>query len=202
MAADILVYKADLVPVGEDQIQHLELTRELARKFNHHFGQTFPEPEAYVAQTARIKALSDPTKKMSKSIPGGTVALSEEPEQIRKLVRRAVTDAGPGDSGEMSPGVKNLFDLLEAFAEPDVVSTLKGDYDRGELRYVDLKDAVAEAMIVKLTPIREKRAELLANRREVIEVLGAGAEKARALARETIREVKERMGFILEEVRR
>lgn len=202
MAADILVYKADLVPVGEDQIQHLELTRELARKFNHHFGQTFPEPEAYVAQTARIKALSDPTKKMSKSIPGGAVALSEEPEQIRKLVRRAVTDAGPGDSGEMSPGVKNLFDLLEAFAEPDVVSTLKGDYDRGELRYVDLKDAVAEAMIVKLTPIREKRAELLANRREVIEVLGAGAEKARALARETIREVKERMGFILEEVRR
>ncbi|HLS91625.1 MAG TPA: tryptophan--tRNA ligase [Limnochordia bacterium] len=198
MAADILLYKADLVPVGDDQIQHLELTRDLARKFNHLFGQTFPEPEAYVPKTARIMALSDPTSKMSKSIPGGAVALAEEPEQIRKLVRRAVTDSGPGADGEMSPGVKNLFVLLEAFGSPEVVSALRDDYARGQLRYVDLKDAVAEAMIKKLTPIRERRAELLADRQKVIDILDAGAERARALARETLREVKERMGFTLE----
>ena len=95
MAADILLYKADLVPVGDDQIQHLELTREIARKVNHHFGATFPEPQPYITRAARIKALSDPTAKMSKSIPGGAVAVSEEPDQIRKLVRRAVTDTGP-----------------------------------------------------------------------------------------------------------
>jgi tryptophanyl-tRNA synthetase len=195
MAADILLYKADLVPVGEDQIQHLELTRDLARKFNHLFGHTFPEPEAYVPKTARIMALSDPTSKMSKSIPGGAVALSEEPDQIRKLVRRAVTDSGQGPDGEMSPGVKNLFVLLEAFGSPEVVSSLQDDYARGQLRYVDLKDAVAEAMIEKLTPIRQRRAELLADRQKVIDILDAGAEKARALARETLREVKERMGF-------
>src|SRR5690606_40422701 len=103
-----------------DQIQHLELTREIARKFNYHFGEIFPEPQAYVTRAARIKALSDPTAKMSKSIPGGAVAVAEEPDQIRKLVRRAVTDAGPQQDGEMSPGVQNLFVLLEALAPQEV----------------------------------------------------------------------------------
>src|SRR5690606_40257489 len=123
----------------------------------------FPEPQAYVTRAARIKALSDPTAKMSKSIPGGAVAVAEEPDQIRKLVRRAVTDTGPRQDGEMSPGVQNLFVLLEALAPHDVVDKFKGDYQRGELRYVELKDAVAEAMIRELTPIRERRAELLAD---------------------------------------
>lgn len=197
MASDILLYKADLVPVGDDQIQHLELTREIARKFNYHFGEIFPEPQAYVTRAARIKALSDPTAKMSKSIPGGAVAVAEEPDQIRKLVRRAVTDAGPQQDGEMSPGVQNLFVLLEALAPQEVVAKFRGDYDRGELRYVELKDAVAEAMIQELTPIRERRAELLADRKQIEEILGDGAQRARAIAKETIREVKERMGFRL-----
>lgn len=197
MAADIMLYKADLVPVGEDQIQHLELTREIVRKFNRLFGETFPEPQPHVTQAARVKALSDPTRKMSKSIPGGAVALAEEPEVIRKLVRRAVTDAGPQPAGEMSPGVKNLFLLLESFAAPDVVQKFKEDYDRGELRYVELKDAVAEAMIAGLAPIRERRAELLARREQLRELLNEGARCARRIAQETMREVRERMGLQL-----
>lgn len=195
MAADIMLYKAELVPVGDDQIQHLELTREIVRKFNRLFGETFPEPQPYVTQTARIKALSDPTSKMSKSIPGGAVAVAEEPEEIKKLVRRAVTDTGPSPSGEMSPGVKNLFVLLEAFAATDVVQKFRDDYEAGRLRYVELKDAVAEAMIAGLTPIRERRAQLLSNRSVIHEILHDGAKRARRVAQETMREVKERMGF-------
>jgi len=197
MAADIMLYKADLVPVGDDQIQHLELTREIVRKFNRLFGETFPEPQPYITQAARIKALSDPTSKMSKSIPGGAVALSEEPDEIRRLVRRAVTDAGPNETGEMSPGVRNLFVLLESFAAPDVVRKFKDDYDAGRLRYVELKDAVAEAMIAGLTPIRERRAELLADRKKIVSILEEGAKRARAVAQATMREVRERMGFKL-----
>lgn len=197
MAADIMLYKADLVPVGEDQIQHLELTREIVRKFNRLFGETFPEPQPYLTNAPRVKALTDPTSKMSKSIPGGAVALAEEPEEIRRLVRRAVTDSGPTPTGEMSPGVKNLFVLLEAFAAPEVVQKFKSDYDAGRLRYVELKEALAEAMIAALTPIRERRAELLANRSEIYEILYDGAKRARAVAQETMREVKERMGLKL-----
>src|SRR5690606_38159500 len=127
----------------------------------------------------------------------GAVALAEEPEVIRKLVRRAVTDAGPQPAGEMSPGVKNLFLLLESFAAPDVVQKFKEDYDRGELRYVELKDAVAEAMIAGLAPIRERRAELLARREQLRELLNEGARCARRIAQETMREVRERMGLQL-----
>lgn len=195
-AADILLYKADRVPVGDDQLQHIELTRDIARKFNHLFGPTFPEAEAIVTQTPRIMALSDPTSKMSKSIPGGTVAITDEPEAIRKAVRRAVTDTGPRQEGEMSPGVRNLFVLLEAFAGEEQARPFKKEYEAGTLRYVDLKDAVAEAIIAAFTPIRERRAELLACGDQVKEILRAGAERARAVARQTLAEVKERMGYL------
>jgi len=194
-AADILLYKADLVPVGEDQIQHIEFTRDIGRKFNHLFGETFPEAQALVTKTARVMALTDPTSKMSKSIPGGAVPLAAEPDEIRRLVRRAVTDTGPVSSGEMSPGVKNLFVLLESFGTPEDVARFQQDYEAGRLRYVDLKDAVAEAMIKELTPIRERRNALLEDPERLDAVLAQGAERARAIARATIGEVKERMGF-------
>lgn len=194
-AADILVYKAQKVPVGDDQLQHLELTRDIARKFNHLFGPTFPEAEAMVTQTPRVMALTDPTSKMSKSIPGGAVAIADEPDTIRKIVRRAVTDTGPGEPGVMSPGVKNLFVLLEAFGSSETYDRLISDYESGSLRYVDLKDAVSEAIIAVFTPIRERRAELLGAPKELQEILASGAERARAIARETIKEVKERMGL-------
>lgn len=192
-AADILMYKGELVPVGEDQVQHIELTRDIARRFNHLFGETFPEPEAYVTATKRIMALNDPQQKMSKSIPGSYIALSDSPEEIMNKVRRAVTDAGPAD-GEMSPGVRNLFTLLEAFSPPETVKEFEQAYEEGRLRYVDLKKTLAADMAAYLEPIRQKRQGLLSHKDDLYDILNDGAAKARQVAREVIDEVKRKMG--------
>lgn len=195
MAADILLYKAGLVPVGEDQIQHLELTREIARRFNNAFGETFPEPRPQMTKAARVMALNDPERKMSKSIEGSYIALSDEPEEIRRKIARAVTDAGPVPGAEMSPGVRNLFTLLEAFADAETVARFTKLYDEGALRYSDLKRTLADAMVESLAPLQARRKELLARPEELWDILRAGAGKARALAQETLREVKDKMGF-------
>lgn len=195
MAADILLYKAPVVPVGEDQIQHLELARELARRFNRTFGETFPEPEPYITRGARIMALNDPTSKMSKSLPGSYIALNESDEGIRRAIRRAVTDTGPTENGEMSPGVKNLFTLLEAFAPANVYERFQQDYSAGQLRYKDLKESLAEAVVATLAPIRERQKELLAKPDELKEIVRSGADRARRIAQDTMREVRERMGI-------
>lgn len=194
-AADILIHKATLVPVGEDQVQHIELTREIARRFNHLFGPLFPEPEAIIEKGARIMSLNDPTSKMSKSIPAGMVAVAAQPDEIKRAVKRAVTDAGAERGDEMSPGVRNLFTLLEAFAAPETYQSFMDDYERGALRYADLKEALATAMVEGLTPIRERRAELLADRARLMDVLADGADRARRVAQATLREARERMGF-------
>lgn len=193
-AADILLYKAGLVPVGEDQLQHLELSREIARKFNRLFGETFPEPQPALTQAPRLMALNDPLRKMSKSIPGSFVSLSDEDAEIRKKVSRAVTDTGPAGEG-MSPGVANLFTLLRAFATSDTVAHFQGQYDAGTLRYSELKPAVAEAMVATLSPIRARREELAAHPERVREALAASAARARAVAQATIAEVREKMGL-------
>lgn len=195
MAADILLYKASLVPVGEDQIQHLELSRDVARKFNSTFGELFPEPEPYMTGGARIMALNDPTSKMSKSLEGSTIGLGDSPDEIRARVRRAVTDTGP-DTGEMSPGIKNLFTLLEVFGSNEMVAQFQKAYDERQLRYSDLKQTLAEAIVDKLTPIRERRAELLASPKQLHEIIGAGADRARQIARQTMTEVRDMMGFL------
>ncbi|MDO8586314.1 MAG: tryptophan--tRNA ligase [Armatimonadota bacterium] len=194
-AADILLYKAQVVPVGEDQVQHVELTRDIARKFNVTFGDTFPDPEAILGAAPRIMGLNDPTRKMSKSIPGSYVSLSDSPDEIRQSVMRAVTDVGPTPGGEMSPGTANLFMLLREFSPPETVQRFQDDYDRGAIRYSDLKKVLAEDMVAALAPIREAREKLLQQPETVREVLRRGAEKARGIARETVREVKERMGL-------
>jgi tryptophanyl-tRNA synthetase len=193
-AADILLYKADLVPVGEDQLQHLELTREIARRFNHRFGDTFPEPEAELTPAARIMALNEPTRKMSKSIPGSFISLPDSEKEIRKKIGRAMTDAGP-DASAMSPGVANLFTLLRGFASPETVAHFQAEYEAGTLRYGELKPALADAMVAELSPIRERREALAANPEQVREALIHGARRARAIARTTMAEVRERMGF-------
>lgn len=195
MAADILLYKADTVPVGDDQLQHLELTREITRRFNAAFGPTFPEPQARLSTGARIMALNEPEKKMSKSVPGSYVALTDTPDEIRRKVRRAVTDTGPA-SGEMSPGVQNLFTLLEVFdTQGDTYRALREAYDQGNLRYVELKDSVADHMIAHLEPIRERYQELMAHQDELRAILAAGADQARKVARATMEEVRERTGL-------
>src|SRR5690606_13947146 len=141
-------------------------------------------------------ALNDPTSKMSKSIPGSYIALHAEPDEIRAIVRKAVTDTGP-QGGAMSPGVANLFTLLEAFSAPDVVARFRELYDRGELRYVDLKQQLAEDIVAALTPIRERRAALLADEKRLRDILREGAERARVIAREGMAEVREKTGLAL-----
>lgn len=193
-AADILLYKADLVPVGEDQVQHIELTRDIARKFNYLFGDTFPEPEAYLTRGARIMSLDDPTRKMSKSEPQGAISLLDPPDVVREKVRRAVTDVGPA-GGEMSPGVRNLFTLLELTAPASTYEHFKEQYERGTIRYVELKQALAEAIIEVLAPIQDRYRELASRPQMAREIAAAGAERARRVAKEVIREVRERMGL-------
>jgi tryptophanyl-tRNA synthetase len=194
-AADILLYKAGLVPVGEDQLQHLELSREVARRFNTRFGETFPEPKPELTQGARVMALNDPARKMSKSLEGSFISLGETEAEMRKKIMRAVTDSGPTAEGEMSPGVKNLFTLLEAFAAPAVHADFRAQYDAGTLRYGDLKKTLADAVVEVLTPIRERRADLAAHPERVWDALAAGAARARAVARDTIAEVRDKMGL-------
>ena len=193
-AADILLYKAGVVPVGEDQLQHLELAREIARRFNNHFGSTFPEPKPELGPAARVMALNDPTRKMSKSIPGSFISLSDDEKEMRKKIGRAVTDVGPAGP-EMSPGVKNLFTLLEAFAPAETVQHFQAQYEAGTLRYGELKPALADAVVAELNPIRERREELAAHPERVWEALDSGAERARAAAAVTMAEVREKMGL-------
>lgn len=194
--ADIILYKADLVPVGEDQVQHLELAREIARRFNTMFGDLFPEPKALLTSGAKVMALNDPTAKMSKSVSGSYINIVEEPDSIRQKIRRAVTDPGP-QGGEMGPGVKNLFVLLEAFAEPAVTAELKEDYGLAKLKYSTLKNVLAEAIVAYTEPIRDKRAQLLSRPEALKEILAGGGDKARSQARETLAEAREKMGFFM-----
>lgn len=196
MAADILLYKAEFVPVGDDQLQHLELARELARRFNGTFEDYFPEPKPLLTSGARIMGLNDPTAKMSKSIEGSYIALAEEDDSIRQKIRRAVTDPGP-QGGEMGPGVRNLFTLLEGFADESIVEQFRQDYADQKLRYSDLKSVLADAIVEGLTPIREKRAELLAKPEDLKEILYDGSKKARKIAKVTMEEVRDIMGFRL-----
>jgi tryptophanyl-tRNA synthetase len=193
-AADISLYKADLVPVGEDQLQHLELSREIVRRFNNQFGEVFPEPKPALTSAKRLMALNEPTRKMSKSIPGSFISLSESEAEARKKIMRAVTDAGPTD-GEMSPGVANLFLLLESFGSPETLQHFREQYDAGTLRYGELKPAVADAVAAELAPIRARREELAAHPERVWGALEHGAARAREVAVKTMAEVREVMGL-------
>lgn len=194
-AADILLYKAGIVPVGDDQLQHLELSREIARRFNNHFGETFPEPQPALTSGARVMALNDPTRKMSKSIAGSFISLSDTEAEMRKKISRAVTDTGPVPEGEMGAGVKNLFTLLKAFASTETVEYFQSQYDAGTLRYSELKPAVADGIVQELLPIRERRAELAAHPQRVWEALDRGASQASELAARTMQEVRQKMGL-------
>lgn len=193
-AADILLYKAGLVPVGEDQVQHLELSREIARRFNNHFGETFPEPQPVLTPAKRIMALNEPTRKMSKSIPGSFISLSDTEAEMRKKISRAVTDTGPHEGG-MSPGVENLFTLLECFATDETIQYFKQQYDAGTLRYGELKPALADAVVQELNPIRERRTALAADPDRIWSLLDDGAARARAVASQTMEEVRSKMGL-------
>jgi len=199
-AADILLYRATGVPVGKDQVQHLELSRRIARRFNSRYGELFPEPEPIVPKKgARIMSLSDPSIKMSKSAgEAHYIGVMEDESSIRKKIRSAVTDVGLKPGSEMSPGVENLFEILElATAEggdPTIVRELREEFEAGKLLYSRLKDAVFEELIRIIRPIQQRRAEV-AQSGKIEEILEEGAMRARELARPTIAEVRKRVGL-------
>ena len=192
-AADILLYRADTVPVGEDQVQHLELAREVARRFNHSFRKTFPEPQPLLTKAARIMSLQDPSAKMSKSIDGSAIMLGEKESTIRKQIKRAVTAVG--DEGGLPPGVANLFTLLELFGGPEKLAPFKQAQESGEIRYGDLKAELADAVVNGLAPIRAKREEFLAKPKMVEEILGDSARSARCIAQTVLSQARENAGL-------
>ena len=197
MAADILVYKATHVPVGEDQKQHLELCRDVAQKFNTTYGETFPLPEVVFTKATRVMSLADPTIKMSKSAKGEGhwVGVFEDEAAFRKKIKSAVTATGGAPTGEMAAGVKNLLLLLSQTSAPAALidGFVAADKD-GKLRYSELKDAVTTHLLETLKPLREKRAQI--DEKQAREVLLAGAAKARAIAKQTIEEVRDKIGLV------
>ena len=197
-AADILLYQADQVPVGEDQRQHLELSRTLAHRFNHRYGQTFVPPQPYIlADVAKIYDLQDPTAKMSKSSssPQGIVDVLDEPDAIRRKIARAVTDAGTEVRAdpEAKPGVTNLLRIYSALSgEP--VATLEAKYSG--TGYGGFKKDLAELVVSTLVPIREKTQRILADEAGLDRLLAHGAGRARRVAGRTMTAVRDRIGLL------
>lgn len=195
MAADILLYQTDLVPVGQDQKQHLELTRDLAARFNRDYGETFVIPEPFIPKTgARIMSLSDPTRKMAKSDadPAGSIGLLDAPDVVTKKIKRAVTDSGTEIKFDDSrPAITNLltiYSLLTATSTEDTESIFAG---KG---YGQLKTELADATINFLQPFQERYNSLSDD--ELRQVLTDSAERARSVARETLNQVKEKLGVV------
>lgn len=197
MAADILLFQADCVPVGNDQKQHLELTRDVASRFNGIYGDVFTVPEPYIAKVgARISSLQEPTKKMSKSDenPNAFISLLDEPNVIRKKIKRAVTDSDAtiAYDPENKPGVSNLLELYHlstGMAMDDVVAHFEG---KG---YGDLKTEVGDALVAELEPIQKRFKEILADKKYLDGILKKNAETASYLANKTLRKVKKKVGF-------
>jgi tryptophanyl-tRNA synthetase len=198
MAGDILLYGTDFVPIGDDQRQHLELSRDIAERFNARFGDTFKLPDGvYPEIGARIMDLQEPTKKMSTTggTPQGTLLMLDPPETIRKKVRSAVTDSGSDvRRGADKPGVTNLIDIMTV-ATGETAEAIEARYDGGG--YGRFKGDVAEAVVELLGPIQERYAELRGDPGELTRMLALGAAKARETAAPTLRTMYERMGFVL-----
>lgn len=195
MAVDILLYQTDLVPVGDDQIQHLELTRTLATRFNNTYNHLFTVPEPYVIkEVARVMSLKDPTKKMSKSgNPNDAIFLTDSQDEIQKKIRTAVTDSGSTfDPENIGPALKNLLSIYIAFSGFSVDETMVKFGGKG---YAVIKNDIAEMLIEKLTPIRNKVRTLLDNESSLMANLQLGARRANEVAQKNLREMKSRMGF-------
>ena len=196
MAADILLYQANIVPVGDDQTQHLELARDIAQRFNSLYGDTFSMPETRLpAFGARIMGLDEPDKKMSKSTvaAGHAVSLLDPPDVIRKKIMRATTDSNPAvDMEAMGPGVRNLLAIYQAFTE---ASTDQVRADFQGLRYGDLKKRVAEAVVASLDPIQQRYREITADPAYIAKVLEEGAARVTPFARATVEKAKQAMGL-------
>ena len=198
MAADILLYQADYVPVGEDQRQHCELTRDIAVRFNNIYGETFKVPEAYVPKAgARVMGLGNPTSKMSKSDPNGCVFLMEKPEDIARKFKRAITDSDTENCVHFDPankpGVSNLMNIYSAVTGKSFDEIEREFEGQG---YGVFKPAVGDAVIETLRPIREEATRLLADKAYLCSVYTEGAQKASVIARKTLRKVYKKVGLV------
>lgn len=195
-AADIMMYKGMAVPVGKDQVQHIELTRTIARKFNSKFGKVFPEPKALLSKTgAKIMSLNNPKKKMSKSLGSQSyISLFEDPKSIEKKIMSAVTDTGKKIKYDekKKPGISNLLTIYSLFSGKTIKELEKKFNKKG---YADLKKSLAELLIEELGKFRKKREEFLARKVYVKETLKLGAKRAQNIADTTISEVHQKMGL-------
>jgi tryptophanyl-tRNA synthetase len=191
MAADILLYKPNFVPVGEDQVQHIELARDIARKFNKQFGRLFPEPKPFMRKPLRIMSLKNPKKKMSKT-GDEPLYIDDSSGDIHAKLKKAVTATG----GEGSAGVENLMFLLEQFGDPKLVGQFAGAIADGSIKYSELKTALADAIADHFADFRKKKKELLADKSQLARILSDGAGRAREIASQTIFEVKQKIGLL------
>jgi len=191
MAADILIYKAGLVPVGIDQEPHLEVAREIARRFNQDYKTDFPEPQRFKTEGEYVPSLTGEGK-MSKSVEGSYINLTDDLETIRKKIRAVPTADTSG--GEMSEGIKTLFSLLKLFSVQSH-DKFEKEYNSGRLQFVSLKDHLAEAIFKELEPIQKERKRLEQDTEYVDRIIKEGNQKAREVARRTVREVRGKMGI-------
>ena len=194
MASDILIYNASLVPVGIDQEPHLEIAREIARKMNDTYGTKFPEPVRFATSGEYVPSLAGEGK-MSKSVEGSYITLTDDLKTIQKRLAGAPTDSGKGEIVPTTGGVANLLKFVELFEGIDKRKNYELSYMNNGIRYGDLKKELADAIYKELLPIQEKRKELEHKTTYVDDVIKSGAEKARKIAKETVLEVKEKMGL-------
>ena len=196
MAADILIYNGQLVPVGKDQLQHLEFARMLVRKFNKKFGKIFIEPKAILTSTPRLMSLDDPSKKMSKSRPAGCLFIDDSPAEIEKKIKTAVTDSGNEIKydPENKAGISNLLDIMTGLSGKEIKSIEK---KFAGYRYSDFKKAVSDYVNDYFSSFRKKKAALLKNPAALKKVLLRGSEQAKKVAAKKISEVKERVGLTI-----
>lgn len=194
MAADILLYKSELVPVGKDQLPHLEVTREIARSFNNYFGKTFPEPQAYLTNSPYIPSLTGEGK-MSKTKEGSYISLLDDLDTIRKKIAKVPTDSGKGNVIPTSGGVNTLLTLVELFMGSDRRKKYEKEYLSTGIKYQALKEELAQNIYNFLKPI-QKRRKYYENKTDLIKaILKEGEKYASSISRETIREVRKKMGF-------
>ncbi len=196
MAADILLYKGELVPVGIDQEPHLEVAREIARKFNGMFVQTFPEPVSFKTPGEYVPSLIGEGK-MSKSVEGSYITLTDDLETIRERLAKAPTDSGTvGGDVPKEGGVANLFTLLKLITDDYMYNKFVQDYREKRIRYLELKNILAEAVYKELQPLQEKRKHFEENSKMVDELLKESNAKCRQIAEETMKEVRQKMGLV------
>jgi len=198
MAADIMIHRAQLVPVGKDQEQHLEMTRTFANRFNHRYGDVFPEPRAFNFGEQLLKVPSlDGAGKMSKSENQyATIYLSDDDDLIRKKIMKAKTDSGPTEPNSVKPDyIENVFDLMKLVSAQDTIDKFETDYNNCNIRYGDLKKQLAEDMVNYIAPIRQKARDIRANEAELNIIFKVGAQNAAESADKTISAVREAIGL-------